>query len=154
MGFQNHRLQYGVDLGSQRYGTASLGVESTPGHTERPGKNHDGILELQHVHGRILGNDSLRSLEFSANNSLTDGTPGIVATSSSLKFESQFPIVPLGIPSFFPTSDWVSPLELSSSLLQPSIRRCRSFVLSSFIFPVSPGKASVSTGVSMGHRSP
>ncbi len=130
MGFQNHRLQYSVALGSQRQRAASLGVEATPGHTERSAKNLDGVLESQHVHDRILGNDSLakyavaffkissfifasasslRSFEFSASNSLTDGAPGIVASSSPSNFASQFPTVPLGIPSFFPTSDWVSP---------------------------------------------
>jgi len=40
MGFQNHRLQYGVDLGSLRQRMAYLSVEATPGHTERPAKNH------------------------------------------------------------------------------------------------------------------
>ena len=74
---------------------------------------------------------------------------GIVASSSSWYFEGQFPIVPLGIPSFFPAWDRLSPsrvIILIASTFNSSLQFLRSFIV-----PVSPGNALVSTGVSRGH---
>ena len=53
--------------------------------------------------------NSLRSRAFSASNSVTERAPGTDARLEPLAAATQFPMVPLGIPSRFAAASWDRP---------------------------------------------